>query len=307
MSMNCPENYWSLLKNLEIWKVEYFTIYGCISITTVLTLTSNIAVILSIFQTKQTGYAFCKLVLFLSLSDCLLACTFQTFTSIVIFKSEMTCIFQIASQFFIAFFFLLSPYIILATAFERMISIKSSLPRNQNTHMKRAHLIGLACVLLALLTDVSLTIFTAYGMYHSFDVIMQLVALIGFLSSFLLYMAVYRRVCSHVRKTVTLRNTRDIKTNTRPDRPIYVCSAARVIKRTLATQFFAFMPYAVLNLCLRYGLNTNNPRHIKWMLITRHLTAILNYFNSTMNALIFMTGNKRCRRFVKVCVTRKKC
>ena len=302
MDTNCPENYWTPLIYLEWWQRSTF--FGCICIISTVTLLSNTAVIISIFRTKQTSNIFCRLVLFLSLSDCLLAFIYQTIISIIIFRPRNNCIFLITSQFFIILFLFLSWSIIVATALERMLNISSLQPVGQNVPIERAHFICLACVLLALLADIAFAIFTAYGKFGTFEFIIQIVDIIGLVIVFLSYNTVYRKVSKHIYATVNLRNTDNSGTRTTPV-PIYLHSTAKVIKRILTAVCIAYVPYSVLTLCLRNALNTSNLKHNSWINFGRYLTYAFVYFNSIMNAVIFIMGNQKCKGYLKKLCCRK--
>ena len=296
METNCVENFWTPIIYLKMWQL--FTFFGCICVISVLTLLSNSAVILSIFRTSQDNNVFCKLVLFLSISDCSLAVTYQMFASIVIFKPENSCVFQITAQFFVALFFYLSGYIIIAIAVERMININSLQPNIQNLPLKRPYLICLICVLLAFLTDLLHTIFTVNGMFSSFEFVILTVDIIGLVLIFSSYMAVYRKVRAHIRGTVILRN-RGISEKIPTPESLSGSNTAKVIKRILTAVCIAYVPYAVLYLSLKYGLNTENLKNINWVSAGKYFTYVPMYFNSTVDAVIFVTGNKKCKRFLK--------
>ena len=147
---------------------------GCISEITVLTLLSNSAVILSIIRTKQQNNIFCMLVLFLSLSDCLIAFTHKTLIFTLIFKPKISCIFQTTTQIFSCLFVETSRYVIVVTAFERMVDVNRIQPSHATVSLKRAYLICSACLVIALITASLYTTFTVYQMAKVFHSIMMI-------------------------------------------------------------------------------------------------------------------------------------
>ena len=297
MDTNCPENFWTPLLYLDIWQT--FTLFGCRCMISLLTLLSNMAVIFSIVRTNQTNNAFCRLMLFLSLSDCSGACATQMLHSVMIFKPGISCVLQITSQFLNAFFAYTSGYIIVATGFERMVNINNRQQSSQNSQIKRAYVIGIICILLAFVTDFVYTTFTAFGMFHLFEHVLQVLMLISLILLLISFMVIYRKVYYHVKDTVVLRITDNLERNTSAGRPIYLISTTKMMLRILAAFCIAYMPYVVLNLCLRYGLNAKSTKYASAISFGRSLPYIFIHFNTTANAVIFMTGNKKCKRFMK--------
>ena len=302
MGKNCPETAWRSLTYLKTW--QRCTWFASACTITLLALLSNTAVILSIFRTNQENNVFCRLMLFLSLSDCSLALATQASASVLFFKSEVSCTFEITSQFFTTLFAYLSGYIIVATSFERMININHIQQIRQNVPVKRAYLIWIICVLLAFLSDLSHTTFTVYGMYNSFEHATQIMVTIALILVFLSHTIMYRNVSHYV--GVILINTSNTERGTASNRPIYLHLTAKVVKRILTALCIAYMPYIFLNLFLRYGLNTKNPKHTSWISFEKYLTYMLVYFNSVMNAIIFILGNRKCITYIKMCFARKR-
>ena len=300
--MDCSQTLWTPLKYLHTW--QRMTYFSCVCVVTVLTLLSNTVVVWSIIRTHQSNNVFCRLVFFLSLSDCSLAFNHQTLTSMTLFRPEFetSCIYLITSQFFVTFFVWCSWFIIIATAIERMTSIKNLQLSSQSLPMKKVNCIGMTCILLAILTDFTLTVFTAEGKFNTFDFITQILGVTGLLLIFLSYNIVYRKVRCHVREAVVFKNRRNVERSITANRPVYLFSTAKVIKRILTALFVAYVPYIVLNLSLKFS---KNPKRISWISFGICLTYVLVYFNSVMNAAIFINGNKKCQRFIKLCMTEK--
>ena len=305
MDPDCHDTFWTLLTYLEMW--QRFTYVGLCSIITAGTLLSNIAVIFSIFYTGQQNKIFCRLVLFLSLSDCFLAISTQTSVSIIILKPRFDCVFKLTSQFSITLFQYLSSFIILATAFERLINVKNINETRQNVATKRTSLILLICVGISLLFSTSFTVATVYDMYMSLQFVHQMALLTGIASVLLLYTILYRRVVLHVIETTNLQSTglgNPGRENTQ-HRPTYLLSTARVIKRILTALCITGMPYAIFQLYMTFGTNTKQLKHVTWMSFGYWFTAVLLYLNSTMNAVIFILGNQKSKRFLKYTCERR--
>ena len=248
MDTNCQTNLWTLAIHLETW--QKFTLTGCTSAITILTFLSNVTVILIIFRTKQQKNIFCRFVLLLSLSDFLLACHTQTVRFFAIFRSKISCTFQIIAQFWSVFLIILPGNIIMAMAFHTMVKL-NALPLSYcNTSIKRVHHICLLCVAMAFVAAVLYTIFTVYGMFNSFHFIMMIVMLICVITGFITYIVLYTRLYCHVKETVTLRNKDDKQTDmsSAQFRPVYLYSTAKVIKRKLTAISIAYIPFIAVSL-----------------------------------------------------------
>ena len=133
-----------------------------------LALLFDIAVILSIFRTNQRNNIFCMLVLFLSSSDCLQALNLLTLSFSAILNPRISYNFKMTAQFFLVLFTALSVMIKVATAVEKMLHINELQPRHRTVSLNHSYLILLICGVMALLTALSYTLFTRYGMYATF-------------------------------------------------------------------------------------------------------------------------------------------
>ena len=285
MGLKCPQNTWTTLIYLQLW--QRLTIIAGLSLISIPTLLSNVAAILSIFRTNQRNNFFCVLVLFLSLSDCMFALITQTASCIIIYEPNINCIFKIITQFWTFLFANLSDCIIIATSLERLFSINRLQPANLNVSRKRIYIVGSICVVLALQTALMYTIFT----------VRKLFLLIVCIS----YATLYNRVLLHFTKTVSLKHKNySARSDTQAQHtPVYLLSTAKVIKRVLTAFFIAYLPYTVVSLYWSYGVKSAKSEHINWICYGIYLASLLTYFNTTMNALIFISGNQKCKRYLK--------
>ena len=295
----CFENGWTPLIYLEMW--QRFILSGCISVITLLTLLSNVALILSMFRTKQQNNTFCMLMLFLSMSDCLVACTTQTFTFTMIWKPKISCTFQITAQFFAILFCNLSFNIIMATALERIISINTNIlkPNHFNISKKRVYMIGLTCVLLAFVSALMYTILTVKGMFSNFHSIVLIALLISLMTFFFLHTILFRRIYLHAQKVATVRDAMNRRISLTQNRPAYLYSTSKVIRRIVIAIFLAYVPNITLSLLWHYDTNVFNSEHISWLSFAVNLAYMLMYLNSTLNAVFFIMGNQHCKRYIK--------
>ena len=296
MDSKCPENVFSPLVHLQNWQI-YALVFG-LSMTNLLTWLSNIAVILSIFKTNQQRTIFCLLVLSLSLSDCLSAFIGQTLVFTTFLKPNINCTLKLTTQFLATFTLNISMCIIIATTFDKMIHINKLRPRERNVSMKSAYIIWLICVILAFLIASCYTLFTFYRMFNSFYPISLITTSVGVAAVFLSYMTMYRRICLHIEKTSTIRRTSSSRRNAGQTRPVYLLSTAKVIKRILIAVFIAYVPAVTVNLCWHYDTNVHNSKYLNWFVVAMYISFLLTYSNSTLNAIIFILGNRKSKRFV---------
>ena len=297
MDEKCPDNCFSAFVLLKQW--QRFTLAGGLSVINALALLSNVAVINGIFRTNQKNNVFCTLVLFLSSSDCLLAFTNQTSVVVVILKPKINCIFQMSAQFIAVLFFSLSGYIIIATAFDKMVNINQRRLPHRSIFMKHAYIVGLICLVLAFLTASAYTLITLYGVFNYFHPIMLIIVIICVVAIFLSYMTVYRRVHHHVKATPNLRNPNISNISGTQSLPVYCSSSTRVIRRILIAVFIAYIPNVAVSLYWYYYWINYHPKHITaWLTFAMYLSYFLTYFNSTLNAVIFILGNKKVKRFL---------
>ena len=184
-------------------------------------------------------------------------------------------------------------------AFERLINMNRIYETCQNVAIKHTFLILLACVVISLLSSASFAVATAYDQYISFQMGNQIVIFTGIILIFLLYTILYRRVVRHVVETIRLQSTGIVGNNETQNRPAHLLSTARVAKRIVTALCIPGMPYAIFELYRTFGINTRRLKHTSWISFGYWLATVLLYFNSTMNAVIFILGNRKSKRFLK--------
>ena len=301
--MYCPKNIFNAFLYLESWQRSVAV--GGITGVTVLTLLSNVVVILSIFRTKQQNHVTCIFTLCLSVSDCLIAVTCQSLIIVIILRPNVNCNFQVVTQFFACLFIGLSGFIILAVGIERAVHINNFQLPSQDTTKKRAWRICIACVVAAFVFSLTCVMVTSLGLYSIFHHLMTAFLLISHLAELLSYLVLYQKVCRHVKTTSNLREMNNVKRFEGKDKPFYLSSMAKVIKRILTTQIITYAPFGMTILFWDYGKKAFCPKCTKWIAFLVLLSYLLAYFKTTINAVIFIVGNKKSKRFIKLTLKRE--
>ena len=296
--MDKCETCFSAKAYLEPWQSK--TIVELNTAIIVTTLITNIAVIISIVKTKQLNNASNLIICLLSISDCTIACVAQPFISITFLKQQFTCSFEIATQFFTSSFGHLSGCCIVAIAVDRMMHMRYLNTYAQILTRKRIFLICLGCILMAFMVGLSYTFASINAVYEIVNTIILVLDCFLIMLISLAYLNVYRKINRHVKNTENIRTmnrTINSKGNGRK-KTEYVMSMVKVIARILISVWIAYFPYTITSLLWDYRTSVFTmgiKDHLSFIL---YLTHMLVYLNSTMNAVIFLSGNESSRAFI---------
>ena len=248
---------------------------------------SNTLVTFLLIKTKQIFKVSCKLIFHLSVSDLSIALLVQNLFLAVLFETD--CIVKIASQFLSGFLVRLSAYTIGLIGVDRFIRIKYRMMFRSILTSKSVMFMLLLVWFFALINATMLTIGAlvkgkVFGMIAlvfdvtvlSFVIIMQLLTI----------KAIRRVNRQHGQTSVNV-------TQQTHDRITSMCSKIMLL-------FVIFMgPYIIMYIVrskIRKDLNSSGKSLLEFAF---RLSILLGYSNSFANAVLFLTKNVKCRRFLK--------
>ena len=298
------ENCWSDKVYLEFSQCQ--VIAGLNSTLSIVTLTSNIVVIVSIVKTKQLNNASNVFICCLSISDCCLACIAQTLISFTFLRQEFSCSLEMVTQFSTSFFGHLSGYCIVAIAVDRMIHMKYLTRYAQIVTRERIYMICLANIVMSLVVGVSYTLTTIYDVYDAVNTIILIFDSTLVILTFSAYLVTFRKIHRHIKNKENLRMRKNRRSKKkRSDRPVYATTMMKVIAKIRAAVWIAYTPYITVSLVWSFAkdMYRTNENLLSFVL---YLSYLLVYMNSTMNAVIFFNGNEAsssflAREFYKAC------
>ena len=180
----------------------------------------------------------------------------------------------------------------------RMIYIKYS--KNIIYRLNRVKLcfILFCCIFLAFSTGMCYTLATIYGVYHQVNITIltadMIVSLIGLLS----YLCLYRKVISHVKNSSKIVRCKSAM-HQQKYKQIYsdAVSMTKTINQIIIVLCISYFPYITIGLVYSSQPHICNKRYANVMSNFVMVTYLLIYVTPSMNAAIFLAGNRKCRKF----------
>ena len=292
------------IQNLEKWQRISFAVL--ISITASGTILLNTLVIFSLFKTKQLNNTFNALILSLSVSECCMAVTGRTLIVVSLSRPALTCTFEMIAQFLCFFFTHVSGLLIMATAVGRTVYMKYS--KNIVCHLSKVKLciILSCCLITAFLIGMSYTLATIHGNFHQVKIIILTFDLMVILTGLLSYLCLYRKVDNHVKKSSNIGRAKSVSRHTK-HKKIYseAVSMTRIINRLIFMLCISYIPYISLALVFSSRPHICNHFHSNIRSTLVITTYLIVYVTPNMNAAIFLTENKKSKKFISRLLNRK--
>ena len=247
-------------------------------------LLANSLVILSLVLSKKLHNCSLKLILYLSISDCCLACVTQPlFASLLIkFSDVPNCDFEAIVQFFGIFFTHTSGYIIALIGFDRYARVKYA--ANYYTIMTgfRLKVMVLTMVVLSFAQAMMYVLGTKFDF---FEISKRIAVFVDFLiasSVLVVYILAVRAVRSYKINSVN-RGILQVADNK-------VTLVASRILLTIVLFYLAYVAIALTHSIMHQKLTGIPKKVLDFMLLFSYMLA---YANSFTNAVIFLSFNKR--------------
>ena len=292
------------IHNLE--KSQRISFAVLVSITASGTLVLNTLVILSLFKTKQLNNTFNTLILSLSVSECCMAMIGQTLIVLSLSRPALTCTFEMIAQFLCFFFTHVSGLLIMTTAVGRTVYVKYS--KNIVCHLSKVKLCItlLFCLLTPFLIGVSYTLSTIYGNFHQVNIIILTFDFMFVLMSLLSYLCLYRKIDNHVKNSSNNGRPKSVSRHTK-HKKIYseAVSMTRIINRLIFMLCTSYIPYISVGLVFSSRPHICNHLYLNIMSTLVITTYLIVYVIPNMNAAIFLTENKKSKKYISRLFNRK--
>ncbi|XP_057289793.1 melatonin receptor type 1C-like [Hydractinia symbiolongicarpus] len=255
-------------------------------IVMILNLIFNSAVIYGLVATKQLKNYSLKLILYLSINDCCLALITQTLFTVMLAKFE-DCDFETIVQFFAIFFTHISAYIIALIGFDRYIHMRYLNRYAQVITNKRVIMILTAVVLLSLTQAMVYVLGTQLNFLSKAKQITVSIDAVIAISVFTAYIMTVRVVKVHSKRTESRDMLKAVDT-----------TVTRTASRILTAIVICYIPYIIVSFTHAVVSQKWDGIRKQWLEYALILGFVLTYFNSFVNAIIFLSLNKKVKRYV---------
>ena len=270
---------------------------------------ANALLIFSMVKTKQFHNVSDRFILLLASSDCCVALISQTLVSLLFtrYRSLEVCELETAATIASLFFGHLSGFSILSISIDRFIHMIFLNRCDQILTRGRDLIMMVGCFVLACSAGVVSLLGTVYKKLSSVHGSLMLIDFIGILIISIIYIITYFRIRRHITETAELRqfglnSPRAGRENSK--RPEYVTKLEKTIFLILGTLLLCQIPYMTVGMiCFIKEAKSELPLspHLE---LTKYATYILVYFYSTLNAVIFLYRNRKCKTFLLVQIMR---
>lgn len=251
----------------------------------------NFLVISSLVLSKQLYNTSLKLVMFLSISDCCIACIVQPLFAVLflVYPSESQCQFEMVAMFFAIFFTHTSGYIIALIGFDRFARIKYMTKYSSVMTEKRLKCLVITAIVLSLLQAALYVVGTHYSFFSKakkaavyVDFAIALLVLLTYL------MAVY--VARKYRRNAV--NKEMLKS---VDKTI-----TKLASNILLSIVLFYIVYVAISMVHSSMANKVTSVSVKqWLEFLLIFGYLLTYANSVVNAVIFLCVNKKARKSLR--------
>ena len=254
---------------------------------------SNAVVIFLLLKTKQISNVSCKLIFHLSVSDLLIALLVETLFIVVIFKTN--CAVKVTSQFIAAFLARLSAYTIALIGIDRFVRIKYKMTFRAILTTKSVMLMIFLVWVLALTNAV----ITTFGILVNKRVARTISSSLDLM---ILIFVVFMQL-------LTIRVIKKINSRDRQPTPAIVQQTQNKITNMCMEIMLLFaiflVPYVVMQIVRNRIREDLDVRGKSLLEFTFRISILLGYSNSFANAVLFLTKNIKCRRFLKAALSKK--
>ncbi len=279
-------------------------------VLTILNLLVNVFLIYALVTTNQLKSVSRRLIVCLSVSDIGVSLFHQNFISVILgaLQSSRSCALELTSQFFGYVFPQTSGVMILIIAYDRWLHMKYLHRYSILMSWRRACRLVFANVALSVLVASASIIASIYKKYFVFIAVLIAVDFNAFVLNLTAYILTYRSTKQHTEQPPT-RYQVNGNTEAAPSPVVSLTITKKAKKRDtklaktmiliLVSLTACFIPYFVVVLYWSYMHH-----HLRIATSVSLDTALwcsffLGYFNSTLNAVIFIMSNKKTYTFLK--------
>ncbi|XP_057290290.1 uncharacterized protein LOC130612979 [Hydractinia symbiolongicarpus] len=262
----------------------------------ILNLIFNSAVIYGLIATKQVKNYSLKLILYLSINDCCLALITQTLFTVMLvkFEDKSHCDFETIVQFFAIFFTHISAYIIALIGFDRYIHMRYLNRYAQVITNTRVMIMLTAVVLLSLTQATVYVLGTQLNFLSKAKRIIVGIDAVIAISVFTAYIMTVRVVKGHSKRTECRDMLKAVDT-----------TVTRTASRILTAIVIFYIPYIIVSFTHAAVSEKWDGNKKQWLEYALLLSFVLTYCNSFVNAIIFLSLNKKVRKYVANPVMRR--
>ena len=289
-SEECPTNALDV-SHLTNNQLIVLTVLDVLVLT--VTFISNTVVIYLLLKTKQISNVSCKLIFHLSVSDLLLALLVETLFIVVIFKTN--CTVKFISQFIAAFLVHLSAYTIALIGIDRFLRIKYKMTFRSLLTTKSVMLMIVLVWVLALTNAVIITFGILVNKRVAQTISSSLDLMILILIVFLQLLTI------RVVKKINCRDGQPIPANNQRTQN----KITNMCMEIMLLLLIFMVPCVVMQIVrsrIREDLDVPGKSVLEF---TFRISILLGYSNSFANAVLFLTKNIKCRRFLKAALSKK--
>nr|QBL02580.1 biogenic amine-like GPCR [Tripedalia cystophora] len=259
-----------------------------------ITLVCNLTLLYTLTKTKLYRKISNFFIFGLCISDTCFALVVQPLVAVLLIRypDQDACIFATIIQFLLFFNGHLSVLLIVAVSVDRFLHMRFL--NNYNLFMtpRRGRIMILVAVIIALSIAIGYTVATALQVYIIFNGVVLIIDGIFSTLILLLYMWTFWRIHRHVSDTPHLQSKTEEKARSS-------LGMAKIVLLILTAVTICYTPYIVVNLIMSYQVAIQGkwPRNVT--VAAMYFSYVLVYVNSMLNAVIFMTGNKKCLEFIR--------
>lgn len=259
-------------------------------IVMVLNFVFNVLVILSLVLSKQLYNTSLKLVMYLSISDCCIACVVQPLFAVLVllYPTEPNCVFEMVVQFFAIFFTHTSGYIIALIGYDRFARIKYMTKYSGIMTERRLKWLIAVAMLLSVLQALAYVVGTQFSFFNKAK---RVAVIIDFLIALLVLLS-YAMAVWVARKYRKNSTNKDMLKKV--DRTI-----TKLASKILLSIVAFYIVYVAISMTHSSLVNKVNPSTREWLEFLLLFGYLLTYTNSLVNAAIFLGVNKKARKALK--------
>ena len=262
-----------------------------IVINGIASLVLNLFIIGALYLTKQTQITAMKIFLFICFSDVLGASSVLVLITILLVRFPVTCHrnFELTTVFFLVLSGHASAYGIALTAYDRYARVR--LANNYKTVMtpKRVHLVLLATFTLALIVAFIFVAGNLYEFSNSANLIVLTIDMVISVSIIVCYVK-FNKGINRVGQQVAKSSETKGSTNQS------IITFVRRILLGLAIIYFLYFITVLLS-AIVYNKLSGTSRG--WLEFFKMSGILIVHSYSVINAVIFISGNKKCKRLLK--------
>lgn len=278
-------------------------------ILTVLNIGVNIFLIYALSSTKQLKKISCRLIMYLSLSDICVGLLVQNPVTVLLtlFKKNSNCPLELTGQSTSYIFPQISGVMIMIIAIDRWLHMKFLNRYSSLMNKRRAHLMVLANVCLALLIAAASVLASLYDFFFIFNAILVVTDVSVVVVIYISYVSTFKSV----RTQLASIRKRNKETNNRLESSSAEKSTLRKKPKKLDTELaktmifiltsltVCYLPYFIVGLYWSYIRYQEKSKTGEALDTVLWCCFILVYLNSTLNAAIFIKRNKKAYGLLK--------